>query len=92
MANKGVEVEQAHGDIGAVGLIAGLLGEAAGGDVEPTLARAEPADELAHRGRAHGSLAVLDLRNDARRLEPQRVGGGITSRPPSGPLRVTRAQ
>ncbi len=28
MANKGIEVEQAHGYVGAVGLIAGLLGEA----------------------------------------------------------------
>ncbi len=28
MANKGVEVEQTNGDVGAVGLIAGLLGEA----------------------------------------------------------------
>lgn len=33
MANKGVEVEQAHGYVGTVGLIAGLLGEAPGGDV-----------------------------------------------------------
>ena len=76
MANKGVEAEQAHGDIGAVGLIAGLLGEATGGDVEPAIARAKPTDERAHCGRAHGSLAVLDLRHDARGLEPQRVGGG----------------
>ena len=63
MANKGVEVEQTNGDVGAVGLIAGLLGEAPGGDVEPAIARTQPADERAHRGRADGSLAVLDLRN-----------------------------
>lgn len=30
----------------------------------------------AHRGRVHGPLTVLGLCNDARRLEPQCVGGG----------------
>ena len=86
MANKGVEVEQANGHIGAVGLIAGLLGEAPGGDVEPAIARAKPADERAHRGRAHGSLAVLDLRHDARRLEPQCGEGGDHVAPAIGAL------
>lgn len=33
-----VKVEQAHRHVGAVGLVAGLLGEAARGDVEPAVA------------------------------------------------------
>ncbi len=45
VANKGIEVERAHGYVGAVGLIAGLLGEAPGRDVEPAIACAKPADD-----------------------------------------------
>lgn len=60
----------------ALCLVARLLGEAARGDVEPTVAHAQSADERSNRGSSHSALAMLDLGHDARRLEPQCVGRG----------------
>lgn len=43
-----VEVQQAHRDVGTVSLVAGLLGKAARGHVEPAVAGAKAADERAN--------------------------------------------
>ena len=67
-AHEGVKVEQANGDVGAIGFIAGFLGEAAGGNVEPAVSRAKPGNERSDCKRTHhGSLAMFDLGDRAKR-------------------------
>lgn len=96
VTHEGVKVEQANGDVDAVSLIVCLLGEAIRGDVKPTVARAQSADERSNRGSSHGALAMLDLGYDVRALQPKgsprASGDATTSRPPSGPLGMTWAQ
>lgn len=36
-AHEGVKVDQANGDVGAIGFMAGFLGEAACGNAEPAV-------------------------------------------------------
>ena len=44
VVDESAEVERVRGHGNAIGLVAGLLGEAPGGDVEPAVARARVAD------------------------------------------------
>lgn len=45
---EGVEVEEFDGDVGPLGLVMGLAGEAAGGEVQTFVSFPEAADEAAH--------------------------------------------
>ena len=65
-AHEGVKVDQANGDVGAIGFMAGFLGEAACGNVEPAVSRAKSGNERPDCGRAHGALAMFDLGDNAR--------------------------
>lgn len=59
---EGVEVEEFDGDIGALGFVVGIAGEAAGGEVEAFVPLPEAADEAPYiLGADVGALAVLDL-------------------------------
>lgn len=74
MSNETVKVEQANGHVCTIRLIARLLGEASCRNIEPAVTRPKTADKGSNLGCAHSALAMLDLSNNARGLEPQRIG------------------
>lgn len=74
-AHEGVKVEQANGDVGAIGFMAGFLGEAAGANVELAVSWVKLGNERPDRKRNdHGALAMLDLGDNAWAFKPEDIG------------------
>lgn len=71
VTHEGVKVEQTNGDVGAICLVACLLGEAAREDVKPSVTRAQTADERSNRGSS--SMRVLGRRAGRSRASSRRA-------------------
>lgn len=86
-AHEGVKVDQANGDVGAIGFIAGFLGEAPGANVEPAVSRAKPGNERSDCKRTyHGALAMFGLGDNTRAFKPEDIGRSDYITAAAGPI------
>lgn len=67
-------------DGGAVGFLLGILGEAAGADVQPAIVFVTTVEEAANFLADHLPLAMLGLHDDARVFERRQCAGPNPSR------------
>jgi hypothetical protein len=81
-AGEIVQVHQAHGNGGTLGLVAGFAGEASGGKIDATVSGAKGSEETADlRCPDHRILAVLYLAFEPWLLQAEAIGRGKHGRP-----------